>query len=349
MTLQMSSNRVPRWLSEGVSVFEERRARPEWGRETLVSFVQAMAADELVPLDELNEAFTNPETINLAYFQSSVVVDHVIDEFGEPEFYALVRSFGDGLETEEAVARELGLSMAELQASFEVYLQRTYGGLAEALARPAGVQGGEDLATLRILTEASPDSFGLRMLLARALYDGGDAVAAITQLERAAALVPQAGGNANPNALIAQIALETGDTARAIEALEAVIEIDHYDVETARRLARLATEEGRPAVAAVAWARLASADPFDGEAQRQVGLALLEAGEADEAARALRAALASVPVDRAQAHLELAEAQLAAGDTAEAKTQVLSALEIAPSFERAQDLLLTIIDAELGP
>jgi tetratricopeptide (TPR) repeat protein len=349
MTLQMSSNRVPRWLSEGVSVFEERRARPEWGRETLVSFVQAMAADELVPLDELNEAFTNPETINLAYFQSSVVVDHVIDEFGEPEFYALVRSFGDGLETEEAVARELGLSMAELQASFEVYLQRTYGGLAEALARPAGVQGGEDLATLRILTEASPDSFGLRMLLARALYDGGDAVAAITQLERAAALVPQAGGNANPNALIAQIALETGDTARAIEALEAVIEIDHYDVETARRLARLATEEGRPDVAAVAWARLASADPFDGEAQRQVGLALLEAGEADEAARALRAALASVPVDRAQAHLELAEAQLAAGDTAEAKTQVLSALEIAPSFERAQDLLLTIIDAELGP
>jgi tetratricopeptide (TPR) repeat protein len=349
LTLQMSDNRVPRWLSEGVSVFEERRARPEWGQETLVSFVQSMAADELIPLDELNEAFTNPETINLAYFQSSVVVDHVIDAFGEPAFYALVSAYGDGLETDEVVRRELGISMDELQDSFEVYLEQTYGELASALARPAGVQGGEDLATLRILTEASPNSFGLRMLYARALYDGGEAAQAIAELERAAALVPQAGGNANPNALIAQIALERDDTARAIEALERVVVVDHHDVDAARRLAQLATDASRPDVAAAAWARVASSNPFDGQAQRQVGLARLADGDTDAAARAFRAALAIGPVDRAQAHVELAEAQLAGGDTTAAKTQVLAALEIAPSFERAQELLLAVIDAELGP
>ena len=33
ITLQMSNQRVPRWLTEGISVYEEKRARPEWGRE----------------------------------------------------------------------------------------------------------------------------------------------------------------------------------------------------------------------------------------------------------------------------------------------------------------------------
>ena len=42
ITLQMSNNRLPRWLSEGTSVFEERRARPEWGRETDLPFAQAL-------------------------------------------------------------------------------------------------------------------------------------------------------------------------------------------------------------------------------------------------------------------------------------------------------------------
>jgi hypothetical protein len=33
------------------------------------------------------------------------------------------------------------------------------------------------------------------------------------------------------------------------------------------------------------------------------------------------------------------------GNPAEAKTQALAALEVAPSFERAQDLLLKVVDA----
>ena len=55
ITLQMSNNRVPRWLSEGISQFEERRARPEWGRETEVPFAQALEAGKLLKLRDLNE------------------------------------------------------------------------------------------------------------------------------------------------------------------------------------------------------------------------------------------------------------------------------------------------------
>jgi Tfp pilus assembly protein PilF len=49
-------------------------------------------------------------------------------------------------------------------------------------------------------------------------------------------------------------------------------------------------------------------------------------------------------VDRAAAHTDLAESYFKAGRKADAKKQTLSALEIAPSYERAQELLLKLVD-----
>jgi tetratricopeptide (TPR) repeat protein len=75
---------------------------------------------------------------------------------------------------------------------------------------------------------------------------------------------------------------------------------------------------------------------------------LLQRKNAPEAVRAFRSALAANPPDRAAAHLDLAEAYVTTGQLADAKRETLAALEIAPSFERAQDLLLKIVDAGGG-
>ena len=72
ITLQMSNNRAPRWVSEGISVYEERRASPDWGRESHISFAQALQAKKILPLKDLNAGFTDAQTINLAYYQSSL-------------------------------------------------------------------------------------------------------------------------------------------------------------------------------------------------------------------------------------------------------------------------------------
>jgi cellulose synthase operon protein C len=61
--------------------------------------------------------------------------------------------------------------------------------------------------------------------------------------------------------------------------------------------------------------------------------------------RERRAILALDPVNRADAHYHLAVALLAAGDRAEARREVLRALEIAPNFADAQDLLLRLREA----
>ena len=91
---------------------------------------------------------------------------------------------------------------------------------------------------------------------------------------------------------------------------------------------------------------VAELDPFDVKAESVVGRYALKQHNTDLAIRSFRAALAGAPPDRAAAYLDLAEAHFMAGQLADAKRQALAALEIAPSFERAQDLLLKIVEAQ---
>ena len=62
------------------------------------------------------------------------------------------------------------------------------------------------------------------------------------------------------------------------------------------------------------------------------------------AARELEVTLAIGPIDRVAVHVDLAESRLASGRPNEAKRQVIAALEIAPTYERAQELLLRIVE-----
>ena len=184
------------------------------------------------------------------------------------------------------------------------------------------------------------------MRLAQALQQAGDSAAAIEALERASRLIPAANGEANPNTHIARIALEQGDTARAIRAFETVLTVDSADVESARQLAALLKPLGDVERTAAAYEIVAELDPFDVQAQAAVGRWALEERDAVRALRAFRSAIAAEPADRATAHLDLGEAYLMAGQLAEAKREAVAALEIAPSFERAQDLLLDTITAQ---
>jgi hypothetical protein len=102
-TLQLSDQRIPRWLTEGISVFEEKRARPEWGREMDIPFARALDRGQVLPLKDLNSGFSNPETISLSYFQSSLVVDHIVEVYGQPKLKALVQSYATGIDTEAAI------------------------------------------------------------------------------------------------------------------------------------------------------------------------------------------------------------------------------------------------------
>ena len=341
-TLQLSEQRIPRWLTEGISVFEEKRARPEWGREMDIPFARAIDQGQVLALKDLNSGFSNPQTISLAYFQSSLIVDHIVEVYGQPKLKALVQSYAAGIDTETAIRQVLGDDIDALQKTFDAFLEKRYGALRKALAAPDGLKDVGSVDDLRALAKANPGSFPVHVELGMALKKTAPEEA-IGAFEHAAALVPNATGADSPQAQIAEIALAQGDKARAIKALDTLTGFDHSDVASARKLASLVDPKTDAVLLHTALKRAVAVDPFDSVSHTTLGRMALSAGDAPEAVRMFRVALAAGPVDKAGAHADLAEGLFAAGQTAEARRQALAALEIAPTYTRAQDLLLKLV------
>ena len=259
-----------------------------------------------------------------------------------------MRAYAQGIDTDAALKVALGTDFDQMQAGFDQTVERMFGTMRRALAVPEGV---EDLLklpapALKPIAEANPRSFPVQMALGAALRKAGQADEAIQAFERAAAQVPLAGGPGSPHQQIAAIALEKKDRARAITALTALVAVDFNNVEAARQLADLLRQTGADDQAKLrpVYQRIAAIDPFDPEAHAMLGRYALERNEADHASREFRAVIALGPVDKAAAYTDLGESYFKAGKRPEAKKQILAALEIAPGYERAQGLLLKLVD-----
>lgn len=340
ITLQLSGNRLPRWLSEGTSVFEERRARPDWGRDMEVPFARAIDRGQVLKIRDLNSGFSSSQTINYAYYQASLIVEHIFNTYGQRKLRGLIAAYADGSDTEEAIKKSLGIDIDELQKGFDASLETRYGALRRALKAPEGLTPEMTVDQAKALAAAHPESYGAQMALGEALSENNPD-AAIAAYENAAALVPNVPGDDSPYSAIADLAIKKGDKARAIRALETLISYSHTDVVSARKLVSL-LDAREPAKMQAALKRVVSVDPFDGQAHSVLGRMALTAGDTPEAVRLFRVALAAKPLDKAGAHADLAEALLKAGQRDEARKQVMESLMIAPSFSRAQDLLLKI-------
>jgi tetratricopeptide (TPR) repeat protein len=202
------------------------------------------------------------------------------------------------------------------------------------------------LETLRSYAVEHARSYPVQMTLARALVKAGDSDQAMQAFERAAALVPVARGKDSPHAQMAEIALQRKDQARAIAELQALVAVDFDNVEAARQLAALMRQAGieDPAKVAAVNQRIVAIDPFDAGAHGVLGRVAMLQNQPETAAREFRAVVALAPVDQAGALTDLAESYYKSGKRAEAKKQTLAALEIAPTYERAQELLLKLTE-----
>ncbi len=83
VTLNKTHNKMPRWLSEGISVYEEGREDPAWGMPLSTQFRAMILGDALTPLCRLSSAFLAPKTpldLQFAYFESALAVDFLVSD-----------------------------------------------------------------------------------------------------------------------------------------------------------------------------------------------------------------------------------------------------------------------------
>jgi tetratricopeptide (TPR) repeat protein len=347
ITLQMSNNRVPRWLTEGISVWEEKVHRPEWSRGMDMSFAGMLNRKETLKLRDLNAAFTDGRTISLAYYEGGLLVEHIVGKYGEDGLHKLLYAYAKGLDFDDALKEALNVNIDQLQTDFDQTLDKMFGKLRVALQMEPGIDFRKMPADdVKKYAAQHEGSYAAQLTLGEVLQKEGNDEGALLAFEKAAVLAPMATGDDSPNAQIAELALKKKDNARAIKALQELETWDFDNPEVARKLARLMKESGvqDPAALRPIYQRIVQIDPFDPEANAALGRSAMQMNQPAEAIRAFKAVVALKPVDPAMAYTDLAESYFKSGNRAEARKQTLAALEIAPSYERAQDLLLKIAE-----
>jgi cellulose synthase operon protein C len=123
LTLGVSNHRVPRWLTEGFSVYEEKVRDPAWERGMDRELFDAFANSDIPPVHLLNRLFRGPRIL-FGYYQGGLIVELIARDFGFAKALALLRAFGEDLDTEAAFQQALGLSSRDFDARFLEFVQR---------------------------------------------------------------------------------------------------------------------------------------------------------------------------------------------------------------------------------
>ncbi len=347
VTLGVTNNKIPRWFSEGLSVYEERLARPGWGDDVSIPFLMAYKQGKLLPIRDLNNGFvrpTYPQQITNSYYQASLLCELVERDYGFQSILDMLAGYKEGKSTAEIFSTVLGCDPDCFDEKLDGYLEERFRQAADALPEPKEDVPGEPL-TLQELTERAvdePENFLAQLAMGSMLFKEGQFSEAEPYLKRAKDLFPHYGGKDSPYWFLAQIYKDRGDKEAASEELSLLVSINesHYDahLELAELRRQLNDERGSAEI----LERAVYIYPYEVSTHRRLAELYQGLGDHGKLIRERKALVAVEVVDRAQVLFELALAYYEAGDAARARLETLKAFEIAPGFDDALDLLLKL-------
>jgi cellulose synthase operon protein C len=323
-TLKATEHRVPRWLSEGISVFEEWRTGPTPGVAVPVDVLMAFHEGKFLKIEELDSGFIRPSyqnQVQVSYMQAGLVCLFIEEKYGFDKLVALLDQYKRDVTLPAAIKGGLGMSTNDFDKAFNEYIKQRYAvalprleewrkhytDAVEAAQREewrAAIAAAR--AAVDIYGEAA-DSGSPYLLLAKAYRETKQSDLALQAL-----LDYRAGGGWDPDAL-AMLATELHARQRTDEALEVMLALNYVD-------------------------------PLKTESHLQLADTLLAAQRPREAAREYRALLALDTHDKAAAHFGVARALERMGDRPGSRRSVLEALESAPHFKPAQEFLLQLVE-----
>jgi tetratricopeptide (TPR) repeat protein len=331
-TLGVSEHRVPRWLSEGLSVLEERRARAGWGAGPTAEFIAAYGGGRLRPVSQLNDGFVRPRfggEVILSYYEASLVCEMIEKEFGSKAITSMLLAYRDGLTTPQVFQRVLKLTPQQMDAKFDGWVRARFASPLRSIA--AGDSG-----------KAVSVEFVTAMRSGAAYLQRKQADSARAALERAEALFPDYAGPSSPAEYLAGLASDRGDYKEALAQITRITTRNETAWDANMMEVQLRERLGDSAGVRAPLERLVWISPYDVDVHVKLAELATRAGDHKTALRERRAIVALNPPDPIEARYQLAKELAASGDAAAARRELLAVLEQAPSFEKGQSLLLEL-------
>jgi tetratricopeptide (TPR) repeat protein len=320
-TLSATGHRVPRWLSEGLSVYEEWTSGPTPGVAVTTTTLNAFKDGKFLPIVSIDDGFMRQSyegQIQVSYEQAGLMSLFAAERFGFARVAQYLRAFNDpAVTTGSAIQSVFQITPDEFDTQFKTFMEQRF---APYLKDPGRWP--------ELLRRAHT------MLEARNWREAREAAqAAIT-------LLPEYTASGSAYEVLAQAEEGAGNTDAAIAAWQAWRKAGGWDPDGMRKLGELLlaarrNPEATEVLAAVNWS-----DPLAADGHDRLGRLLVEQRRGADALREYQVLLALRPLDTASANFGLAQALRLTGDTVRARRHLLESLEIAPNFRPAQRMLL---------
>jgi tetratricopeptide (TPR) repeat protein len=348
VTLGKTRNKMPRWLSEGISVYEEGQENRAWATDFDPRYRTLILSSGLTPLSRLSSAFLTAKTpldVQFAYFESALAVEFLIERFGLPTLKSLLDDLGAGMPLNEALPNRTKKTLDEIDGEFVRFARKR----AEKVAPGASWEEPElavdaDSTAIRAWLDKHPNSFGgLKRLGARLVAEGKWSQAKDV-LEKLKATFPEYVGPENAYLLLATVHKRLSDTEAERKILEELAILDGNATPAYLRLMEMAEAKGDWRALGENARRQLAVNPLIAAPYRGLARASEELGAIDEALRAYHSFLLLDDTDPAGLHYHLASLLRRSGKPKEARREVLKSLEQAPRFREAHQLLLELLE-----
>ncbi len=321
-TLEATNHQLPRWFSEGLSVYEEWNTGPLTSRELPMPTLTAIKDNQFLPIAELDWGFVRPSyqgQVTVSYNQAGLICDFISNRWGHQALVTMLKAFAEGDKTEEAIEKAIDMSAQQFDVEFAAFIDTRWGALASSL---------------------SDYQISERQMARYAVAEDWESVESLAKtLIR---LYPERVGAGNPYEFLAKALEELFEPDAAIEVLEQWYDAGGHSPDNLLKLSEALRNKGRDKKAAAVIEQLNWVTPYYPQTHEWLGNYYLDTQQPERASREFDALLGLQEQDPAAAYLGRARAANNQGLKDDAKQQVLYALEHAPFYRPAQQLLLEL-------
>jgi tetratricopeptide (TPR) repeat protein len=345
VTLEKTRNRMPRWLSEGISVYEERQRDPAWGESMSPRYREMILGDDLTPVSELSGAFLRPKSplhLQFAYYESSLVVEFLIQTHGLPVLIATLDDLAAGLGINDALIRNVG-SIEKLDAQFRDYAI----GLAESFAPDAqwdrdAIPEQPSPDELVAWCKQNPTNYWALSSLATMQVQAKQFAEARKTLETIRDLGAMTAQRSGPMEQLALVYQQLGERDLEMETRRKIVAESSDALPSLDRLIEMASDD-EDFYRMLRYAeQYLAVQPLTATGHEAVATASEQLDAPQRTVNAIEVLKLLDPVDPAKLDYRLASALVKSHRNLEAKRAVLRSLEEAPRYRDALRLLLSL-------